>query len=71
MPSKYSLFFLISLAFPYGKVWAEKVMELKASLDEQKQLASEMSESARLSDDLREQIQMCVMLHSVYGCFQK
>lgn len=46
-------------------------MELKASLDEQKQLASEMSESARLSDDLREQIQMCVMLHSVYGCFQK
>jgi len=35
-------------------------MELKASLDEQKQLASEMSESARLSDDLREQIQIWV-----------
>lgn len=33
-----------------AKVWAEKVMELKASLDEQKQLASEMSESAKDPD---------------------
>lgn len=32
------------------KVWAEKVMELKASLDEQTQLASEMSESAKDPD---------------------
>lgn len=33
-----------------AKVWAEKVMELKASLDEQTQLASEMSESAKDPD---------------------
>ena len=59
IPSIY-FYFCISVAFPYGKVWAEKVMELKASLDEQKQLASEMSESARLSDH------RCVMIHSTY-----
>lgn len=33
-----------------AKAWAEKVMELKASLDEQRQLASEMSESAKDPD---------------------